>query len=253
MTFSRDLQVQLAEEAAAKANYEREQAESAALLAQAVADGPDVSQFQPTVNFPALAAGFAFVRTSDGNDVDDSWNGARVASLRQASYPFGPYHFGRCAAPVNNERNGRIEAGMAIFFAQNNGWKSGDLRLAYDFENNPPPSDSFLGQPPAKAAKHLMQFVKTYEWIMQHTPIIYSNPKTLKLILPELTDADKSLLGTCPLWIAHWGAVTPEVLLPWTDWTFWQYTNQGSLPNLSPVDLNHFSGSRSDLDALRIT
>lgn len=219
------------------------------LLAQVVKDGPDVSQFQGSVDWTQIAAnaGFAFVRTSDGDVRDTAYNGARVAAIRQAGIPFGPYHFGRVASAGNNERNGRVEAGMAVYFAQSAGWgQPGDLPLAYDFE-------TLNGQPAAKAAKHLIQFVKTYEWIMQHKPIVYINPATASQVVPELSDADKTVLGACPLWIAHWNAPAPTVPAPWTDWKFWQYTNQGTLPGISgAVDLNHFSGSKLDLDALRI-
>jgi lysozyme len=232
-------------------------AEVARLSALLVKDGPDVSQFQGTVNWPQVASnsGFAFVRTSDGNDTDDEWNGTRVGQLRQTAMPWFPFHFGRCAAPLNNERNGRVEAGMAIHFATNAGWgRTGDLPMAYDMEKNPPPADGFLGQEPAKVAKHVIQWIKTYDWIMQHKPLLYSNPSSLGLLLPHFTDADKVILASCPLWLASWGTMTPTVPPPWTDWTFHQYTNQGVSPGIvGAVDLNRFAGSATDLNALRIS
>ncbi len=222
----------------------------AALLAQAVKDGPDVSQFQGNIDWNAMAtagAGFTFTRTSDGDIRDTSYSGTRVAAVRQAGIPLGVYHFGRVASPGNNERDGRVEAGMACHFATQHGWgKKGDLPLAYDFE-------TLNGQDAPKAAKHLLQFVKTYDWIMQHPPIVYTNPATINAIAPHIGAQDLDALARCHLWIAHWGVPAPTVPSPWIDWTFWQHTSTGSIPGVTGnVDLNHFSGSKSDLDALKI-
>jgi lysozyme len=234
-------------------------AEVTRLSALLVKDGPDVAQYQGVIDWTKVAAnsGFAFVRVSDGNDTDDEWSGTRVGQLRQSGIPWFPYHFGRCAAPLNNERNGRIEAGMAIHFAHNAGWgRPGDLPMAYDIEKNPPPADGFNGQDPAKVAKHVIQWIKTYQWTMQHWPLLYSNPVSLGLIRPHMTDADKVVLANCVPWIAHWGTMTPALPPPWSldGIYFQQYTNQGVAPGITgPVDLNRFSGSATDLNALRIS
>jgi lysozyme len=225
-------------------------AEVTRLSALLVKDGPDVSQFQGTVNWSQVASnsGFAFVRVADGDIRDTAYTGTSVAAIRQTTMPWAPYYFGRVASSGNNERNGRVEAGMAIHFATAGGWgKPQDLPLAYDFE-------TLNGQTAEKAGKHLIQFVKTYEWIMQHKPIVYINPATANPIVPTLSPADQVILAACPLWIAHWGTMTPTVPQPWTDWTFHQYTNQGVAPGITgAVDLNRFSGSATDLNALRIS
>jgi lysozyme len=220
------------------------------LLLQQVKDGPDISQFQGSVDWNTMAtagAGFAFVRTSDGDIRDTAYNGARVAAIRQAGIPFGVYHFGRVASPTNNERDGRVEAGMAVYFATSHGWgRPGDFPMAYDFE-------TLNGQEPAKAAKHLLQFVKTYDWIMQHLPIIYTNLSTADAVAPYLTDAERVLLSNCRLWIADPDDDPPVLPSIWPNWTFHQYTTTGSLPGITgAVDLNRFVGTKYDLNALKI-
>jgi GH25 family lysozyme M1 (1,4-beta-N-acetylmuramidase) len=239
---------------AAHQTWLREQAEADAaksaydaLLLQRVADGPDISQFQGVVDFTVLKAGFLFQRVADGDIRDTSYTPARVSAIRASGIPFSPYYFARVASPGNQERNGRVEAGMAVHFATSFGWgKPGDLPLAYDFE-------TLNGQEAPKAAKHLIQFVKTYEWIMQHKPIIYTNPATAAQIGPHLFVPEQELLASCPLWVAHWGVTAPTVPVPWTSWTFHQFTATGSTAGVSGnVDLNHFSGSQTELQALRI-
>jgi len=49
------------------------------------------------------------------------------------------------------------------------------------------------------------------------------------------------------LWVAHWGVNAPTVPAQnWggRSWTFWQYTNCGSVPGISGcVDLDRFNGT----------
>ena len=55
-----------------------------------------------------------------------------------------------------------------------------------------------------------------------------------------------------PLWIADYrGNAQPEVPGGWSHWTFWQYTDRGTIPGIpGPTDINHYSGSHADLDRL---
>lgn len=55
-----------------------------------------------------------------------------------------------------------------------------------------------------------------------------------------------------PLWIADYrGNAQPEVPGGWSHWTFWQYTDRGTIPGIpGPTDINHYNGSHADLDRL---
>jgi GH25 family lysozyme M1 (1,4-beta-N-acetylmuramidase) len=222
----------------------------AALEAQAVSGGPAVSQFQGDVDWPRVkGAGyeFAFVRTSDGDLRDPFYSDARVAAVRSAGLALSPYHFGRVASDGNAQRNGKSEACMALYFAESKGWgKAGDLPLAYDFED-------LNGQTAAKAGLHLIEFIRTYKYVRGHWPIVYTAPAWFKPVGDTLSDEHKALLANCPLWIAHWGVQGPTVPAPWSEWTFWQWTDKGSSAGITgPVDLNRFAGTRDALTALRI-
>lgn len=52
-----------------------------------------------------------------------------------------------------------------------------------------------------------------------------------------------------PLWVADWRDRTePAIPQPWTNWEFWQRTNQGQIDGYpSNVDMNQFNGSVAEL------
>jgi lysozyme len=246
-----------AERDAAKAAYDQ-------LLAQGVRGGPDLSHWNGAVDFAQVKnAGYEFViqRTSDGDVRDRAWFGLppgegvgvdfsthnRYNAIKQAGLSVGVYHFARIGGPANNNRGGKSEAAMALYFSESRGWgKTGDLPLAYDFED-------LNGQTSAKAAQHVVDFCRAYDYLKGHRPIIYTNPGTWNQVEPNFSAEDKTWLGGCPLWLADW---TPpaDAVSPWgVNWSLWQFTKAGVVPGVvNPCDLNRFSGSQADLETLRL-
>lgn len=226
------------------------QASLAALEASAVKGGPDVSSVQGDVDWAAVkTAGYdlVFPKVSDGDLVDSTFSPGRIAAIKAAGLSYAPYYFARVASAGNNERGARAECAMAVYFATKQGWgKKGDLPLVYDFE------DLNL-QTAAKAADHLITWVRAYSGLMGHYPIIYTAPAWFSQINAALTDGQRAVLRSCPLWVAHWNVSAPAVPAPWTDWTFWQYTNKASVPGVTvAVDNNRANITKTDLDGLRI-
>lgn len=241
----------------AQAELDAAKAALVTLQASAVKGGPDVSEFQPNVDWAALRGDgyeLAFVRASDGDRADLSYTRARVGAVRQAGLVLAAYHYARVASAGNFERTPATEAAMAYYLASRHGWGvAGDLPLAYDVEKNAGETATFQGQPAAKAAAHVAGFVQAYHSLAGHWPIVYTNPSTWSLLGPQLTATQAGALAQCPLWVAHWGVASPTVPAPWSSWTFWQYTNAGTVAGVTGnVDLNRFSGSRTELDGLRI-
>ena len=252
MSFVDSLAAAKADLDAKKAAYDAAQATYDALLAQSVGDGLDASEFQGDIDWTKVKAsgvGFAFIRSADGDYNDARYSAARVAAIRTAGLPFGVYQFARVASDSNNQRDGRAEAAMAYYFATRQGWgRPGDLPLVYDFEG-----DSYAGQSAAKSAAHLVQAVSTLRAIMGRPAILYTNPSTMSFVGPALDDAGRIELARCPLWVAHWDVAAPTVPAPWTTWTFWQYSKQGTVSGITgSVDRDRFSGSKTDLDAIRL-
>jgi lysozyme len=211
--------------------------------------GFDVSDVQGDVDFArahAAGIGFAIVRVSDGDVHDTRYGPGRIKALRESGLAWFPYYFGRVASQQNNQRDGVAEAAMAVKFARAAGWgRKGDLPLAYDFET---PN----GQPAAKCARHLVQFVDAYRKDRGHFPIIYTGPGFWTAILPHLTVPQRKRVVRCPLWIAHWGVKDPGSLDPWGDnWMLWQYSDHGRIPGVSrKCDTDFFRGGANDFSNL---
>jgi lysozyme len=76
-------------------------------------------------------------------------------------------------------------------------------------------------------------------------PILY-----LSAYFPDDVLGNDGRLDDYPLWVAHYSRGTrPRVPKPWQFYTFWQYTDEGSVAGVSgPVDMNRFNGS---IDQLR--
>jgi|GEM_PF-7066024 len=84
------------------------------------------------------------------------------------------------------------------------------------------------------------------EQLFGRTPMIYSNPSTLKSIA-------KDSWKKYPLWLAHYvdekNIIIPK---PWDKWTIWQFSDKITYtpPNSTakkPIDHNWFNGSVEDL------
>jgi GH25 family lysozyme M1 (1,4-beta-N-acetylmuramidase) len=214
--------------------------------------GFDVSDVQGDVDFDkAHGAGHAFavVRVADGDVRDTRYGPGRVAALRASGLAWFPYYFGRVASQQNSERNGTAEAAMAIQLARKAGWgRKTDLPLAYDFE-------TANGQPAAKCARHLLQFVDAYRKDRGNYPIVYTGPSFWTSILPHLTASQRDRVRRCPLWLAHWNVPQPQAIEPWGDaWMLWQYSDHGRVAGVSTkCDTDRFRGSASDFPNLFVS
>jgi lysozyme len=189
----------------------------------------DVSEFQGSIDWKKVRGKVdgAFVRVADGDHKDPTYNATRVKEIRAAKLPWGPYYFARVASPANGQRSGAQEAKMAIDLAKAGGWpRAGDLPLMYDFED-------LNGQPVAKVAKHLADFVRAYRKEMGHLPIFYTYPSIWPPVERELKPKDRALLSHCPLWIAEYGVSHPTVPAPWKSYSIWQDSSKWRCPGIS--------------------
>lgn len=222
-----------------------------ALRAQLL-NGIDASQFNGGIEWlkvQGAGKSFAFLRVADGDVVDLLYKPQRVEAVRSAGLIWGPYFLGRVASPANRERNGREEAGMAIYLARTGGWPHpGALPLAYDFE-------TLNGQTPEKAATHLYQFVHAYHYLVgDHYPILYINPSTWNAVRQHIPDDQLSIIARCPLWVASYGVAAPPILAGLPAPQFWQYTSSGTCPGVTgDVDLDYFGGTVFELNALTLS
>jgi lysozyme len=184
----------------------------------------DVSEHNGSVDWKQVGRrmGGVYVRVADGDHRDPTYGPQRVAEIRASNLTWGPYYFARVASAQNSQRSGAAEAKMAIEFARAAGWpKAGDLPLAYDFE-------TLNGQPAAKAARHIGQFVRAYAKEMGHLPLIYTMPGMWPAVDRALSPKDRAFVSRCPLWVAHWGVSQPIVPEPWKSYSIWQDTDHAT-------------------------
>jgi lysozyme len=200
----------------------------------AMHNGIDVSGFQGSPDFQKVeSAGnrFVYIKATEGADFVDSGFRSRQRDACAAGLHTGFYHFLR-------PRSDRSGAEADNFWRNVNGVKGGEngaelLRLAADIEvstftrivNGRKEVD------PGPTMAYVRQFLDRLEKIAGHEPIVYTFPEFILRWDTSFKDYR--------LWIAHFGAKTPSLPAPWTEWAAWQYTSTGSVPGVSGnVDRN---------------
>lgn len=192
--------------------------------------GIDVSHYQGEIDWSKVAASgmrFAFIKATDGTeDVDphfsQNWAGAKNAGIVR-----GAYHFFRPGldARLQAEHLQRVVV-------------MDDLALppALDVEVTDGVNSSVLQE----ALKGWLEAVQA---AFGCTPIIYTDPSFWKQHVAGGVE-------TYPLWLACYSD-EPEVPAPWRNWTFWQYTDAGSVSGIAcRVDLDYCALSYEQLRRL---
>jgi lysozyme len=193
--------------------------------------GIDVSYYQGTINWTSVKnAGikFAFVRLSDGDTFQDPKFSANWTGAKQAGIVRGAYQFFRPSQNVTAQADKMIAAIGT--------YQKGDLPPVIDVE-----ADGGLA--PATVASKVRQWVDRVRNALGVDPIVYTG----KYFWRDEVGSPASFANN-PLWIAQYTSMCPDLPAPWQKWTFWQYTDSGSVAGISgKVDTNRFNGSVADL------
>jgi GH25 family lysozyme M1 (1,4-beta-N-acetylmuramidase) len=198
-------------------------------------EGIDVSHWQGQINWPMVAATgkkFVIMKATEGTGFVDWMYATNHAGARAAGIATTAYHF---ASPDATPGEAVAEANHFVDIAQ---LADGDLIPALDLEVT-----GGLG------TTALRNWVAS--WLAQVTarigvkPMIYVSPAFWVKYLGDtryFADAGYKIL-----WIAHWNVSSPTVPAQnWGGygWTFWQYSNCGSVPGISGcVDLDRYNGT----------
>ena len=198
-------------------------------------EGMDVSHYQGTINWPAVASTgkrFVVMKVTEGQTYVDPTYAANHAAARAAGLLVSAYHF---ANPSSSANDAVLEAD---WFVNNAALLPGDLVPALDLEQTGGLSTpalqawvgAWLGEVYAKLGVR---------------PMIYTSPTFWTNNMGDTSmfaDAGYSVL-----WIAHWGTTSPRVPANnWGGhgWTFWQYSNCGTVLGISGcVDLDRYNGT----------
>ena len=216
---------------------------TAAAPAITLAEGIDVSAFQPVVDWTQIAAAgktFAFIKATEGVTYTAPtfaahWAGAEGKVRR------GAYHFFRSSSAG--------EAQIQHFFdvvrtaeAQNG---KAELPPVLDVEWQRS-SDPLGGLTRDAFADEVAAAVRELAALSGRRPIVYTSPNFWGL-LPE-----RGIEPIADLWVARFDVDKPGITGRWDKWTFWQYSAKGSVPGYGVpghADVNRFCGSEADLRA----
>jgi lysozyme len=194
--------------------------------------GIDVSHHQGSVGWRGVAgsgAAFAFVQATDGATFVDPEFSSSWPAMKRAGLLRGAYHFFQPTADL---------AAQQALFLQTVQLEPGDLPPVLDIE-------VAHGASAGALLAGMKQWLEAVEQATGRTPIIYTSPGFWKQQLGDSPD-----FARYPLWIANYGVDQPDVPAAWSTWTFWQFSEKGTMEGVGgPVDLDTFHGSLDDLRA----
>ena len=198
-------------------------------------EGIDVSHWQGTIDWTKVSGTgmrFAMIKATDGTAVVDPNYATNHAQAKAAGLRTTAYHFAR---PDTTVGDAVAEADHLVAVA---GLGDGDMIPALDLETT-----GGLG------ATELQSWVAS--WLSEVTarlgvhPMIYTSPNFWRTSMDDTRSFADA--GYTTLWIAHWGVTSPTIPAQnWGGhgWTFWQYSDCGSVPGVSGcVDLDRFNGT----------
>jgi lysozyme len=198
--------------------------------------GIDVSAYQENIDWQKVkAAGmeFAFIKATEGSTYVDPKFARNWAEAKKAGVPRGAYHFFRPRSSLKGQIDNFLRSVPKL--------EPGDLPPVLDLEV---PEDWTLFSV-SKRMELVLGWVQAVKEELGLDPILY-----LSAYFPDDVLGNDGRLDDYPLWVAHYSRGTrPRVPKPWQFYTFWQYTDEGSVAGVSgPVDMNRFNGS---IDQLR--
>ena len=205
--------------------------------------GVEVNASHGTVDWKDVAAtgvAFGYVTVSRGLTEEEGQHiAANWQSMKEAGVLRGGYHYLRPLKDVESQarRFGEILA------------KLGGYELPPAVRLKAVGTQSGVNEweviPQGKRIELLLRWLEIVERAAGRKCVLATNVPFLQRHLggfAALTDRD--------IWIADYRATgEPPAPQPWPQWTFWRYSESGTLPGVSaPVSLNYFNGARAELD-----
>ena len=203
--------------------------------------GIDVSAYQGQIDWAPVVAGgakFAYVRASEQAGLPDSYFDANYQGAKANGLYAGAYHRAR-----PDLSSGTAQADFFLDHAQ----------YVNDGKTLPPMLDIEWPRPdwtglnacynltPAQLSAWIRDFVsevakRTGQRTMIYTNTNWWNPCT----------GNNTAFGSYPLFISGYTASPPPLPAGWATWTFWQYSDSGTLPG----DQDVFNGNDAGLTRL---
>lgn len=197
-----------------------------------VVEGIDVSYYQGTIDWHAVAASgkkFAIARIGDGLTFSDPQWDRNWAGIKNAGMIRGAYQFFRPGQdPV-------AQANLVVAKVGKLGPR--ELPVMLDLES----SD---GQSPATIMARARTWANIVTAGTGREPYIYTYKSFWDVNCGGSHEFKDFHFG-----IAAYGPVCPNIPSPWTGWTFFQYSSTGRVPGIvGNVDLDKFNGTLEQLE-----
>jgi GH25 family lysozyme M1 (1,4-beta-N-acetylmuramidase) len=203
--------------------------------------GVDVSHWQGTISWPAVAAGgakFAYVKATEGTNYVDPTFATNFPGAKGVGLYAGAYTFAR---PDMSDGASQADYLLAHAPYVNDGRT---LPPMLDLEWPPSGSSSpypCYGMTAPQLVAWTHAFVDRIRARTGRPTTIYTNTNWWKLCM-----ANDGTFGANPLFIASYTPNPPPLPAGWTGWTIWQYASSGPLPG----DQDVFNGTAAQLGAL---
>ena len=178
---------------------------------------------------------FAFIKATEGSSHVDERFAQNAGEALAAGVPAGAYHFFSFESPGQTQAENLLSALEGREFA---------LPCAVDFEFY----GAFFENPPdlEDTRAELRAMLEAVEAETGRKPLLYATWRSYRMYLMGAFD-------DYPLWIRD-VYLWPGLTLPNRDWTFWQYSDKGTLAGYTGeeehIDLNVFNGGEAEFAAL---
>lgn len=201
-------------------------------------EGIDCSSWQGTISWQAAKAKsvrFAFIKATEGSTYMNpnfplDWKEARRSGIIR-----GAYHYFDPSQSVTSQVNHFV---AVVGFLE-----TGDLPPALDLEGN-----KWNAIPIKDRLPLALSWLNAVEQAFGLPPVVYVGHYFARDVLRT---AGVFQLRRHKLWIPNYNTKIQQPLIPapWSNWTFWQYTDSGQIPGVisGRVDRNRFAGSMEDL------
>ena len=199
--------------------------------------GIDVSNYQGTINWNAAAGTgiqFAWAKATEGVSYTDPYLPNNEFNGTAAGVSIGAYDF---AHPEANTP--MAEAQYFVNYASQYGaFQGGHLAPALDLETG---GGAHVGA--TSLGAWVSAWCTDVYDLTGARPVVYTGTSYASML--------NSSSSANPLWLADWtysvpapGSTPNESISPWNTWTFWQYSDRGSVSGISGnVDLDAYNGS----------
>jgi lysozyme len=198
--------------------------------------GIDCASYQGNVNWGSVKSSgrtFGFEKATEGTTYTNPYFAYNWSHMKSAGIIRGAYHYGHPGTDATAQAN---------YFVSKVHPVSGDLQMMLDIEVTD-------GKSPSQVWSWIQTFIARIKTLTGRPGIIYTGYYFWR---DSVGNPTNNL--NCPLFLAAYVSdPSPYVPPAWPFFTFWQYSDSGSVPGVSgAVDLDCFNGSLTGLNNLRL-